>query len=88
MRVPYVALQFIVWQAGFREMLDPFQAKRRRKVWRGSQAGLHLEHFVCDVAHLEGVARFVAIPAADREHFSADFPNMMIAPLDDICRRG
>src|SRR6516164_1541433 len=68
-------------------MLDPFHPARCQ-IGRGTQAGLFLEHFVCDVAHFEREARFVNLPTADREHLAADFPDMRSAPLDHIGRSG
>src|ERR1700722_1730162 len=68
-------------------MLNPLHAARS-KIGGGTQARLLLEHFVRNVAHLEGEARLVILPAADGEDFAANFPDMRSAPLDHIGRCG
>src|SRR5215469_13845002 len=85
MRLPDVVAQRGVAEAGLREVLDPFQAARR-KVWCRPQARLVLEHLVGNVGHLESEARLLLLPTADREHFAANFPDVRSAPLHHVRR--
>src|SRR5262249_33670069 len=55
---------------------------------RRTQARLFPEHFVGHIAHLEGEARLVVLPAADREDLAAHFPYVRSTPLDHVGRRG
>src|SRR5579871_641222 len=87
MRLPDIILELAVREPWPRVMLDPGHAARG-KIGGGAQAGLVLEHFVGDLAHLEGEARLVVLPAADGKDLAADLPDMGAAPLHDIGRRG
>src|SRR5262249_61626374 len=87
MRLHDIVPQACVGESGLSEMLYPFHPARG-EIGSRTQAGPLLEHLVGDVAHLEGEARRVLLPAADGEDFAADLPDMRSAPLNDACGRG
>src|SRR6266481_1880627 len=68
-------------------MLNPLHAARC-EVGRRAQAWPVLEHFIRNVVHFEGEARFIILPAGDRKDLAADFPDMRPTPLDHVSGRG
>src|SRR5260221_14776121 len=83
MRAAEIVTQVLVAKPGLGEMLNPFNSARR-EIRSGAQARLLLQYFLGNVAHLEGEARFVILPAADSKDLAANFPDVRSAPLNHV----
>jgi hypothetical protein len=82
-----VDLEFVARQAGIAVVLQPFHAARR-KIRRGAYSAHVGQYFEGNGRGFERHGRFTAVPAADREQFATDLPDIRIAPLDHVGRTG
>src|SRR5215469_4764692 len=87
MRLAEIVAEIRVGEAGLRVMLDPAHAARG-EVGGGAETRLLLQHLEGNPAHLEGEARLLLAPAADREDLAAHLPDMRAAPLHDVAGGG
>ena len=78
-----MGLQLFVRKTFFIVNLQPFHAPRR-EIGRWADAGLILEDFVSDFRGFEGKGVFALAPPADGEKFAANFPDIRVAPLDNM----
>ena len=78
-----MALQLFVRKTFFIVNLQPFHAARR-EIGRWADAGLILKDFIRDFGGFEGEGVFAIAPTANGEKLAANFPNVCVAPLDNM----
>lgn len=75
--------QLFIGQSGAVVLLNPLHSSRGQ-IWGGADTFEVWQNLESDVADFESEGVFAVIPSANGEEFSADFPDIRIAPLDDV----